>query len=277
MPILAHPGAGIVVDRQGQVYFVDTGSGIWKIDRTGRVIRQTGPAFHWMTIDVDSLFADTPLPSTPSAELTKIGRNPTLILSSDFPVVIGADRAFYYPALGSDGRLRVMRLAASAAQRVHATLPASTESGPLQWLNGIAAGQDGSIYYTENRAVRRIDAFGRISTVASNFTVAGCSEIPGVEAKEQPYLRGLAVASNETVFVAASGCGAVLKISRGRITPILRTNAPWSPTDVAVAGTDLYVLEYLHTASDNRREWLPRVRKLSSNGKVSVIAAIDHR
>jgi hypothetical protein len=27
----AHPGAGIAVDRAGQIYFLDTGSGLWKI------------------------------------------------------------------------------------------------------------------------------------------------------------------------------------------------------------------------------------------------------
>ena len=27
----AHPGAGIVVDRRGRVYFVDTGGGVWGI------------------------------------------------------------------------------------------------------------------------------------------------------------------------------------------------------------------------------------------------------
>ena len=29
----AHPGSGIAVDAEGQVYFVHTGLGIWKIDR----------------------------------------------------------------------------------------------------------------------------------------------------------------------------------------------------------------------------------------------------
>ena len=34
--IMAHPGSGIVVDRRGEIYFVDTGSGVWKIDLHGR-------------------------------------------------------------------------------------------------------------------------------------------------------------------------------------------------------------------------------------------------
>jgi hypothetical protein len=36
-PTFAHPGAGIVVDRRGQVFFIDTGAGVWKIDLQGEV------------------------------------------------------------------------------------------------------------------------------------------------------------------------------------------------------------------------------------------------
>lgn len=44
-------------------------------------------------------------------------------------------------------------------------------------------------------------------------------------------------------------------------TIVLQASSPWSPTGVALYGTDVCVLEYLHTAGDNRRKWLPRVRK----------------
>ncbi len=77
---------------------------------------------------------------------------------------------------------------------------------------------------------------------------------------------------------AASGCGSVLKITTdGRITTILNTTSPWSPTGVAVSGNDIYVLEYLHTVGDTRREWLPRVRKLLPDGSIATIAEIKER
>jgi streptogramin lyase len=72
---------------------------------------------------------------------------------------------------------------------VRATLVAG-----LRWINGLAAGPDGSLYYTEDNAVRRIDQRG----------------VPGTDG---PTLRGLAVAPDGVVFVAAAGCGAVLKIT----------------------------------------------------------------
>jgi sugar lactone lactonase YvrE len=83
-----------------------------------------------------------------------------------------------------------------------------------------------------------------------------------------------------TVYVAASGCGRVLKITPDRqVTTVIQLQSPWSPTGVALSGSDLYVLEFLHTASEieDRREWLPRVRKISADGKTAIIASIDRR
>ena len=58
---------------------------------------------------------------------------------------------------------------------------------------------------------------------------------------------------------------------KGAVTPVLRTAPPYSPTAVAVANGEVYVLEYLHTDSDDRSEWLPRVRKITRDGKVEVV------
>jgi sugar lactone lactonase YvrE len=141
-------------------------------------------------------------------------------------------------------------------------------------LNGLAAGPDGSLYYTENTAIRRISAQGQISTVAANITLTACPSIPGMEPNDA-QLRGLAVDASGTVYVAASGCGSVLKVTPGgRITTVLQLESPWSPTAVALFGKDIYVLEYLHTAVEDRLQWLPRVRKIAPDGKTTVIASV---
>lgn len=278
--VVAHPGSGIVVDRQGNIYFVDTGSGVWKIDRNGKLTRLSGPAYHWMAIDVDGRLANVTLPyfSSGDATVARVGVNPTLLLSSDFPITVGRDGSLYYPWLRDGEPLKVFRLAPSGTTAIHQALPTNTEGGALRWLNGIVAAPDGSVYYTENRAVRRITPEGKLTTVADIVTVSGCDSVPGVGADPGPYLRGLDVDAQGTVYVAATGCGAVLKITTDKkVTTVLRTSSPWSPTGVAVLGTDLYVLEYLHTEGDNRRDWLPRVRKLTSDGHVVTVATIDRR
>lgn len=274
----AHPGAAIAVSKDGVVYFVDTGAGVFSIGPGGRVVRREGPAFHWFAFDPDSRFRTTPWPSMPNAEFRSADVNPTIVLSSDFPVTI-AGGTFYYPDGTSGGRVRIVAIEPSGARSIRATLPPILRDGKaITWLNGLAPGTDGSLYYTEDRAIRKIDQRGEVSTVVANLAVANCAVVPGVEREVGPYLRGLAVAGDGSIYVAASGCGAVLKVDpNGRVSTVLRATPPWSPTAVAVAGGDVYVLEYLHTASDNRREWLPRVRKISRSGKVSTLADVGGR
>ena len=42
-------------------------------------------------------------------------------------------------------------------------------------------------------------------------------------------------------------------------------------TGVAVHGKDVYVLEYTHANQGSDRGWVPRVRKLASDGKVTTL------
>lgn len=277
--LAAHPGSGIVVDRQGQVYFTDTGHGVWKIGADGQLRSLGGPRFHWMAIDNEGRFSKTVLPTFPDAEITKVGTNPLLLLSSDFPLVIARDGALYYPELGRDERLQVIRFTSSGARTVLATLPAATESGPLRWLNGMAPGSDGSIYYSENHAVRKISPQGVISTVASQIVVPDCVRVPSyADDRLGPHLRGLDVAQDGAVFVTATACSTLVRITaRGAVSYLLRATSPWSPTGIALAGNDGYILEYLHTAGEDRSAWLPRVRKLSGEGKVSIVATVERK
>jgi hypothetical protein len=267
---LAHPGSAIAVSKTGTVYFVDTGAGVFSIDANGRMERQQGPAFHWFAFDPASRFRSTPWPSMPGAEFRSAG---TFVLSSDFPVTIGRDGKFYYPDGSGGGQVRIVGIEPSGARSVLATLPPIRRGGEtITWLNGLTSGPDGSLYYSEDRAIRKIDPRGRVSTVVENVAVPKCASIPGNDGYTVPYLRGLAVADDGTIYVAASACGALLRVDApGRIGVVLRTSPPWSPTAVALNGRDVYVLEYLHTASDNRREWIPRVRKIAADGKVTMI------
>lgn len=268
-----HPGSGIAVGANGRVYFVDTGGGLFVIVRPGVVERLEGPALHWFAFDPESRFRSTRWPAIPNGELHSAGVNPTVVLSSDVPVAIGPDALYLPEKVGSD-RVRIVNIAPSGATSVRALLPPVQSGGRVAtWINGLAAGPNNFVYYTEDRAVRKIDPAGRVSTVAEVAPVAGCQAIPGIGAEARPNLRGLAVAPDGTVYVAASGCGAVLKITpRGTVTKVLQATSPWSPTGVAVSGGDVFVLEYLHTASSNRREWLPRVRRLARDGTVVTLA-----
>lgn len=270
---LAHPGAGIAVDRRGQVYFLDTGSGLWRIDTRGRLTHLSNTRFHWLAIDEDDRFARTELPSGSLGEIERVGSSPTVLLSSDFPIALGRDGNLYYQS-GEAGSLRLTRMAPSGATSTVATFPSTVTGEPLPYLGGIVAGPGGSLYYTEDTAVRKIDAQGRVSTVV---TVPAPASPPSIPATDQhPYLRGLAVDERGVVFVCDTGDARMLRLAAdGTPTTVVQTEGPWSPTAVALSGSDAYVLEYLHTAREVRRDWLPRVRKVASDGTSRMIATID--
>ena len=199
--------------------------------------------------------------------------NPTLLISTDFPIAVGQDGNLYYPS-GRPGHLQLMRATPSGATSVFATLPLTVTGQPLPYIGGLIGGPDGSLYYTEDSAIKRITPQGRIGTAV---TIRAPARAPSVPATDQhPYLRGLAVDARGVMYVADTGDTRVLKITAtGEITTLLETQTPWSPTAVAVFGNDVYVLEFLHTTRDVRRDWLPRVRKIAANGKSTIIVTVD--
>jgi DNA-binding beta-propeller fold protein YncE len=272
--ISAHPGSGIVVGPGGRVFFVDTGGGVWVVEPSGGLAHYGDPRFHWMALAPGARPSGSPVPSIPAGEITPVGTDPTLLVSSDVPIAVGRDGTLYYPEAGRDQRLRIMRFTPSGVRSVFALLPVSAH----RWINGLAAGPNGSLYYTEDKAIRRIDRRGAVSTVVENVSVPDCASIPGTDPGIEPYLRGLDATADGTVFVAAAGCGAVLEIKpRGKITTVLRTTSPWSPTAVAISPGGVYVLEYTHTAEEIRRAWVPRVRKILPDGRIVDIAAVQRQ
>lgn len=267
-PAIAHPGAAIVVDAKGQVYFVDTGHGLWTVDAAGKLVDLGGPAFHWMTLDPDGRFAGLRVQGGTFEFVAKAIDGGVLILSSDFPVAHGNGFVYFAP-YAKTPPLRVLRLT-----RDGRTDPAAVIETRAQWLNGLTYGRDG-FYFTEDAAVKKLMSDGSVSVIAANVMPTECSP-DRVPETTVPYLRGLAVSGDGNVYVAATGCRVVVRIDRrGTVTTVLRAQSPWAPTAVALHGDAVYVLEYLHTPGDDRRQWLPRVRKVDAGGRVSTIAIVN--
>ena len=267
-PASAHPGAAIVVDAKGQVYFVDTGHGVWTVDAAGQLVDLGGPAFHWMTLDSDGRFAKLRVQGGDFEFVGKPIEGGVLILSSDFPVAL-SDGLVYYAPYARTPPLRVLRLHRDG----HAE-PAAVVQTRAQWLNGLARGPDG-LYFTEDDAVKKLTSDGVVSVIADKVRPVECSA-DRVPETSVPYLRELAIAPNGDVYVAATGCRVVVRIDRrGAVTTVLRAEDPWAPTAVALHRDAVYVLEYLHTRGDDRRQWLPRVRKVDAGGRVVTIATVN--
>ena len=90
-----------------------------------------------------------------------------------------------------------------------------------------------------------------------------------------PGYRGLAVATNGTVYAAATGCACVVTVaSGGAVKTVLQSERPWSPTDVAWHAGGIYVLEWTNANGGAEDGWRPRVRKLARDGRVATLAEV---
>ena len=90
-----------------------------------------------------------------------------------------------------------------------------------------------------------------------------------------PLLRGLGVDSRGNVYVTATSCHRVLKITPdGQVTSILKSERPWSPTGVAVNGEEIYVLEYTNANGPATEGWHPRVRRLARDNTVTTLVTV---
>lgn len=282
-PAAAHPGSGIVADERGVVHFVHATVGVWRVDRAGELRLLDWPHWHFMADDPGGRFAAQRWPRFPDGEIKPAGDPPAFLLCSSFPIVVGADGAFYYPVAEDDGRVHIKRVLPGGKPAEFALLPVAMEIGyegdPIQaqWIHGLDAAPDGSLYYTEKSAVRRIGPDGSVTTLAENITVPGCVHPPAIkDDRSGPALRDLEVAADGSVYVAASACSALLRIAPdGAVSVALRSDGGWSPTGVAIAGGDIYVLENLYIEAEDAGDWLPRVRKLSPDGSVTVLATAE--
>jgi len=61
----------------------------------------------------------------------------------------------------------------------------------------------------------------------------------------------------------------------GTVETVLRAEPPWSPTDVAVHGREIYVLEWTNANQGPEAGWRPRVRKLGAHGEVTTLITIS--
>src|SRR5438552_14017730 len=242
----AHPGSGIVVDSRGRVYFNEAGDpaerlpgAIWQIDPQGELTRLKEGGAHYLALDRRRSFAQSNLARwfgervTPWLQRADIPDG-ALIQADGQPLAAHRDGSLYY----AKRNLEVIRLTPDGKQTTVApTLEAAVEK--LGGIKGLAFGPEDSLYVACPSAIIKVKADGTFSTVAHPVAVRDCDADfpPETSESHSAFLRGLAVDARGTVFAAATGCRAVVKISPdGKASVVMRAEAPWSPTGVAVLG-----------------------------------------
>ena len=272
----AHPGSGIVVDKYGNVFFTDTGKGVWKIDTQGKLTYLPAQLFHWMAIDEDGYFAGSQKNFGEWFErITPLNSKPVLIMCSDFPLTINKDGNIYY-ADTRPGSPRIIRRTPGGIESVLAS------GNFFKDISGIAAGPDGSLFVTnaslnDSNTIQKITMDGKVSTFARGF--AGKIVSNSLPETLAAYCRGLAVDSIGNVYVAATGSRSVLMITpQGKVSTLLQAQGPWSPTGVTIFHGEVYVLEWSDappSQTEVRKAWVPRVRKIGLDGTITILATVS--
>jgi hypothetical protein len=269
----AHPGSGIVVDEQGQVFFQDSAARtVWKIDTQGKVSAFTDKiGGHWMALDTKGRFARSDLKLV--ERITPPGISPALIIADGgAPIAMNADGNLYYGvSVSSADKISVGMTKISPDGKQEQFAPDFAKAIEKLGITGLASGPDGTLYVACLTGVMKVTTDGKFTTLVNPVMVKDCDQDAPTS-----FLRGLDVDSHGTVYAAACGCRCVVKITAdGKVETVLKAERPWSPTGVAVHNGEVYVLEYTHANGHLSEGWLPRVRKLGRDSKVTTLAAIS--
>jgi len=288
---LAHPAWGIVVDSQGQIYFSDI-EAVWKIDRQENVsvfrAGLSGRHVHNITIDAeDNIYGidntyDPQTETYPRAlwKVTAKGEFSYLVpMTNSLPI----GRSVWRDSSGNTYSVepynsekketKIMRRTPDGTVSLFAGgkygyADGQKEKAEFSVITDMAFGPDEAIYLTDTDRVRKIDKSGMVTTIYRG------DGSPTNQQNPESYSRlfGLTVDGQINVFVADYGNRRVLKItSAGAVSTEARAEQPWSPTGVALKDHNLYILEFGFTPPST---FTPRVRKLSSDGSIKVVATI---
>lgn len=290
--VSAHPAWGIAVDRQGQVYFSDMET-VWRVDAQGKLTvwraGVRGRHTHEINLDENENLYGVDNDYEPATErwisalwkMTPSGKFSYVLAPTYDPpkaMTIWKDRAgnSYYVGQSKNAEREIFVLKRTPGGKVTALAgseKAASEHRQVSLYNigGMAFGTDGALYFTDGPNVRRVTMDGRMTMLARNLAVENPAESP---MPESPVTRlfDIDVDAQGNSFVADYGNRRVLKVTPdGRSTTLMRADQPWSPTGVAVKDGNFYILEFGFTPPS---KYTARVRKLSSDGRVSVLATV---
>jgi DNA-binding beta-propeller fold protein YncE len=278
----AHPAAGIVVNAKGEVYFVHTGRGVGKIDIEGKLsyIHEVKGGGHWLTVDREGRFSNQ-LPRL-FEKLTPEGAKPTLLYASGgAPFVVHRDGNLYYGSGYPDGDdtepgfHTLTRLSLDGKRTLFSPALTKTLADLNEGVTGLATSSDGTLIIACPNAIIRVKTSGDVTKVIKPVVVTDrdddLAKDSDTRAYHSPYLRGIDASDDGTIYAAVTGCRCVIRINPdGQVVTILKSEKPWTPTGVAVSDKGVFVLEY--TNPDKPTDWLPRVRRLAPDGKVTTLA-----
>lgn len=254
----AHPGIGIVMDRNGNVFYTDL-TQVWKIAPGGaKSIAVRGVHTHELYLDpAGNLYGEH---LWYEGEATDRWRHYLWRLAADgtyqklTPDLEGFRRnhSFVRDAAGNMYWFEPGPPGAFIRRARDGAVTRLGENGAYRDVRWISATPAGEIYFTDAGDLRRLGADGGVTTLATKV-------------RENPahWLGGVWLDSQNRVYVAVWGGRKVVRYdpAASRVEVVARSAAPWGPSGGLVAPNgDLWLLE---TAEDNS----VRVRRISSDSR----------
>ena len=288
--VWAHEGWGIVVDRQGQIYFSDIPTNtIWRITSNGSPEKVLSKHSHALFLGKDgSIYGTQEHHAAAIGSVWRIAPDGSFsnifTPAPDFPLnlhpfIIGRDNNIYstnsisFPNQSDkvmllkadpDGNVTVL------AGSIRGYRDGRGSEAQFSGIDGMAWASDGSLFVTDGVYVRRVTTDGIVTTLGKGaLTTPSYGE----------DLMGLAVSPSGSVYIADYSQRRVLQLMPdGNTRTVLKTGLFWSPTGITIVGDDLYVLEHLRMPlvilGDIGIGAYARVRKISSDGTVARISTV---
>ncbi len=278
---LSHPSAGIVIDAQGSVFFSDLSRGLFKISPEGTLTKFGAEGGHYLALDLKGSFSSVEFEKSPHwprwfKRRTPIGARPTLIADGGSPLVVAPDGNLYYICNDEQmvpGGVQLARLTPRGQETL--VSPGLVRiTGEMGSIKGLAVAPHDSLFIAYSKAVFRVARDGTITTLLNPVVVPEC-DVRAEATLGAPSLHGLVADASGTLYLAATGCACVIKITPDKkVTTVLKSERPWAPSGVTLHGDDLYVLEHVNPDSNEHEAWQPRVRKMTRDGKVTTLATL---
>lgn len=278
--VSAHPGSGIVVGRDGQVYFVLYGPNnrIMKTNAQGEVaafvIDERLHAPHHLVIDQQGNLSTVSDADSivwkikPTGRMTKLyspdkqTRTARVGTGGD-PFTI--DRAGNIYCINYPGRSQILKITpegrvtplAGSDYRGYADGKGREAKFGDLYSASMAWGPGGVLYVTDGRHIRKVAPDGTVSTL-------GIRPEPGLG-----LAMGLAVDQRGNVYVADYRSQRILKITpQGKATTLAGSGDFFRPSGVAVGPAgEVYVPDNPPRAT--------RIWKISSDGEITMVASVE--
>ncbi|MBL8202880.1 MAG: hypothetical protein JNM09_01530 [Blastocatellia bacterium] len=299
--VRADPSNTLVVDKQGRVYFGDVlHNVVWKIEDGKLTPFLKDTHSHRVVLDEQGNLYGEHLEYVPSNEswrfymwkATPAGEKSYVVPPSPgFPLGLLQDKdGNRYEWHGDSNKKDDSRIVKRLPDGTLMTIAGKGwgwadgkgEQAKFSSIGGMAWGADGALYLTDGDAIRKVTLDGTVTTI-----VRGIAELqPGLKARALNVialgnsggtLLGLTVDAQANIYAANFGGNAVIKFAAdGKALSIIKSESGWSPSGVAVSGSDLYVLEFQDRAFGSEAKG-PRVRKVSTDGNAVTLGTVGEK